>query len=109
MFEAKVLSDVSPHVTFDVARNQLARTIDVMLEPPGHQSSLTERNPDRTFLVLVIPELLRANAADNAMSRNRLYGWLMRAYMDPATPCSASTCLTATASNWQKPPPGLDG
>jgi hypothetical protein len=32
IFEAKVLSDVSTHITFDVARNQLARTIDVMLE-----------------------------------------------------------------------------
>jgi hypothetical protein len=34
IFEAKVLSDVSTHVTFDVARNQPARTIDVMLEAP---------------------------------------------------------------------------
>ena len=32
IFEAKVLSDVATHVTFDMARNQLARTIDVMLE-----------------------------------------------------------------------------
>jgi hypothetical protein len=33
IFEAKVLSDISTHVTFDLARNQLARNIDVMLEP----------------------------------------------------------------------------
>lgn len=32
IFEAKVLSDISTHVTFDLARNQLARSIDVMLE-----------------------------------------------------------------------------
>ena len=32
IFEAKVLSDISAHVTFDLARNQLARSIDVMLE-----------------------------------------------------------------------------
>lgn len=32
IFEAKVLSDISTHVTFDLARNQLARNIDVMLD-----------------------------------------------------------------------------
>jgi hypothetical protein len=32
IFEAKVLSDVSTQVTFDAARNQLARTIDAMPE-----------------------------------------------------------------------------
>ena len=48
IFEAKVLSDVSTHVTFDVARNQLARTIDVMLEEnPALQSPLNLRKPDR--------------------------------------------------------------
>jgi hypothetical protein len=30
--EAKVLSDISAHVTFDLARNQFARSTDVMLE-----------------------------------------------------------------------------
>src|SRR5262249_28820488 len=32
IFEAKVLSDISTHVTFDLARNQIARLIDVMLD-----------------------------------------------------------------------------
>jgi hypothetical protein len=32
IFEAKVLSDISAHITFDLARNQLARNIGVMLE-----------------------------------------------------------------------------
>lgn len=32
-FEAKVLSDISVQVTFDPLRNQLARVVDVMLEP----------------------------------------------------------------------------
>ena len=46
IFEAKVLSDISAHVTFDLARNQLARSIDVMLEAnsarrPGACSWLT--------------------------------------------------------------------
>jgi hypothetical protein len=40
IFEAKVLSDVSTHVRFDLTRNQLARTIDVMLEeePRPHRA-----------------------------------------------------------------------
>lgn len=82
IFEAKVLSDVSTHVTFDVARNQLARTIDVMLEPPGHRFPLSERNPEQTFFVLVTPGLVRDDTTENAISRSRLYGWLMPAYMD---------------------------
>jgi hypothetical protein len=40
IFEAKVLSDISAHVTFDLARNQLARSIDVMLEPNLDQREL---------------------------------------------------------------------
>jgi hypothetical protein len=48
IFEAKVLSDVSTHVTFDVARNQLARTIDVMLEETQHSvpAEPPETRPD---------------------------------------------------------------
>jgi len=83
IFEAKVLSDVSTDITFDLARNQLARTIDVMLEPPGRRVPLNERNPEQTFLVLVTPEIVRGGTAQNAISRSRLYGWLMPAYMDP--------------------------
>jgi hypothetical protein len=33
LFESKVLSDVPGGVEFDVLRNQIARNIDVMLEP----------------------------------------------------------------------------
>jgi hypothetical protein len=32
LFEAKVLSDTSSHTSYDAARNQLARNVDVMLE-----------------------------------------------------------------------------
>jgi hypothetical protein len=83
ILEAKVLSDVSTDITFDLARNQLARTIDVMLEPPGRRVPLSERGPEQTFLVLVTPEIVRGGKAENAISRSRLYGWLMPAYMDP--------------------------
>ena len=87
VFEAKVLSDVSTRTTYDAARNQLARLIDVMLEPPGRTSSdvLRRRDPDLTSLVLITPELLhRRNPG--GLGRSRLYGWLMDAYTRPGDP-----------------------
>jgi hypothetical protein len=82
IFEAKVLSDVSTHVTFDVARNQLARTIDAMLEAPVLRPPLSSRQPERTFLVLLTPALMQPKRAGNAAGKSRLYGWLMPAYQD---------------------------
>lgn len=82
IFEAKVLSDVSIHVTFDVARNQLARTIDVMLEAPVLRPPLSSRKPERTFLMLLTPALMQPERAGNAAGESRLYGWLMPAYQD---------------------------
>jgi len=47
LVEAKVLSDVSNQVSFDVARNQLARNIDVMLEQnPLLEPPLRDRDPE---------------------------------------------------------------
>ncbi len=80
IFEAKVLSDVSTHVTFDVARNQLARNIDVMLEPAAGTSPLNQRRPDRTSFVLLTPEVFRAPGT--GLRGSRLYGWLMDQYTD---------------------------
>jgi hypothetical protein len=82
IFEAKVLSDVSTHVTYDVARNQLARTIDVMLEAPGQHSLLSIRKPELTFLVLLTPALMQTseNVNQKTIGLSRLYGWLMPAY-----------------------------
>jgi hypothetical protein len=40
LVEAKVLSDISCHVSFDVVRNQIARTVDVMLDPNPLLASL---------------------------------------------------------------------
>ena len=84
IFEAKVLSDISTHVTFDLARNQLARSIDVMLEAnPTLAAPLSLRKPQRTFLVLLTPALTQPGRTGDAISKSRLYGWLMPAYQDP--------------------------
>jgi len=84
IFEAKVLSDISTHVTFDLARNQLARSIDVMLQAnPALPAPLSLRKPERTFLVLLTPALTQPGRAGDAISKSRLYGWLMPAYQDP--------------------------
>lgn len=82
IFEAKVLSDVSTHITFDVARNQIARSIDVMLAPPAAPPSpLSHRQPSRTSFVLITPGLFRSSEA--GLRGSRLYGWLMDAYRKP--------------------------
>jgi len=66
VFEAKVLSGVSKDITFDVARDQLARLVDVMLEPPraAARAPLSSRDPSLTSLVLVTPDLFRPSSAD---------------------------------------------
>jgi hypothetical protein len=75
LFEAKVLADASCGIGFDVLRNQLARNIDVMLQPnPNLQKPLTRRLPERTCFVLITPEIFRNHP------QSRLYGWLMRDY-----------------------------
>jgi hypothetical protein len=105
IFEAKVLSDVSPHVTFDVARNQLARTIDVMLEEnPALQSPLHLRKPGRIFLVLLTPALMQRQGAAHAISKSRLYGWLMPAYSDPGSSLLQQHLPHRDPANWPKLP-----
>ena len=44
---------------------------------------LSLRKPERTFLVLLTPELTQPGRAGDAISKSRLYGWLMPAYKDP--------------------------
>lgn len=86
-FEAKVLSDVSTHIRYDMARNQLARNIDVLLDAncaPLAQP-LISRKPKLSYLVLLTPDLLRDQEAEGAAAKSRLYGWLMPAYQDPAS------------------------
>jgi hypothetical protein len=91
-----VLSDISTHVTFDLARNQLARSIDVMLEENSTlPAPLSLRKPERTFLVLLTPALTQPGRAGGAISKSRLYGWLMPAYQDPHSPNAMGFgCLT---------------
>jgi hypothetical protein len=78
-FEAKVLSDVDTKTTHDTLRNQLARNVDCMVNDSTDHPALQNRHPDRSFLVLLTPEIFRRNW------RSRLYGHLIRDYAtDPA-------------------------
>lgn len=75
LFEAKVLADISCHVTFDVLRNQMARNIDAMLDwNPSKLEPMKSRDPDRTCFVLLTPEMFRQHR------ESRLYGWLYSEY-----------------------------
>jgi hypothetical protein len=78
LVEAKVLSDISYQVSFDVARNQLARNIDVMLEQnPLLEPPLRDRDPDKTLFVFQSPAMFKKNP------HVRLYGWLLQDYKNP--------------------------
>jgi hypothetical protein len=79
LVEAKVLSDISYQVSFDVARNQLARNIDVMLERNSLlQPPLRDRDPEKTLFVFQSPAMFKMNP------HVRLYGWLLQDYKNPA-------------------------
>jgi hypothetical protein len=105
IFEAKVLSDISAHITFDLARNQLARTIDVMLDAnPALAAPLSLRQPERTFLVLLTPALTQPGPAGDAISKSRLYGWLMPAYSDPGSSLLQQHLPHRDPANWPKLP-----
>jgi len=80
-FEAKVLSDTSHSISFDVARNQIARNVDVMLEPhPGLPRPLNQRDPARTLFALLTPRYFREHPG------SRHYGVLLPQYQaDPAS------------------------
>lgn len=78
--EAKVLSDVASYVTFDPARNQIARNVDVMLEHNRDlPSPMSMRAPDRSFFLLITPQLFMDHPT------SRLYGWLMGEYRRDAS------------------------
>lgn len=77
IIEAKVLSDISCQVSYDVTRNQIARNIDVMLETnPKLKWPLHRRDSDKTCFMLLTPEVFRNKP------HTRLYGWLMNEYME---------------------------
>ena len=50
---------------------------------PALAAPLNLRKPERTFLVLLTPALTQPGRAGDAISKSRLYGWLMPAYQDP--------------------------
>jgi hypothetical protein len=75
LVEAKVLSDISCVVSFDVFRNQIARNVDVMLESsPDLGPPLAARHPDRSLFLLLSPACFRDRP------QSRLYGWLFYEY-----------------------------
>jgi len=75
LFEAKVLSDISYQVSFDAMRNQIARTIDVMLEPNANlPEPLSLHQPERTLLAMLTPEVF------GQYPHSRPYGWLLDEY-----------------------------
>lgn len=78
VFEAKVLSDVSTHTRFDPARNQIARSLDVLLDRHDGYAKLAEplrqRDPGNTYFFLLTPERFRRRP------ETRLYGSLVDRY-----------------------------
>jgi hypothetical protein len=94
LFEAKVLSDCSCQVTFDARRNQVARNIDVMLDPnSGLPEPLSHRDPERTLFALLTPRMFRDDP------RSRMYGTLMAEYQ--ANPLTLATDLPHREAEWE--------
>lgn len=75
IIEAKVLSDISYGVVYDVMRNQLIRNIDVLMEN-NHDlpDPLNKRDPDKTLFLLITPKLFKDNPT------TRLYGHKFNSY-----------------------------
>jgi len=77
LIEAKVLSDISISITYDVVRNQIARNIDVMLESNEKPyTPLGERDPNKSLFLLLTPKLFKDNPT------SRLYGYKIKEYQD---------------------------
>ncbi|MDK1032158.1 MAG: hypothetical protein QGD94_09140, partial [Planctomycetia bacterium] len=70
-----VLSDISHDISFDIARNQIARNVDVMLDAnPALPHPLCRRDPARTFFLLLTPRYFQQNPD------SRHYGMLLPKY-----------------------------
>ncbi|MBN2437718.1 MAG: hypothetical protein JXL20_03870 [Deltaproteobacteria bacterium] len=75
--EAKVLSDISCQITYDVMRNQIARNVDVMLEKnPGLCPPLNRRDPDKSLFMLLTPRVFQKNP------ESRFYGYKFQKYRE---------------------------
>jgi hypothetical protein len=75
LIEAKVLSDASKDVSFDAFRNQIARSVDVMLEDGQGPAWLAARKADRSLFALLTP-----NCFKEERRHSRLYGFLYDEY-----------------------------
>jgi len=75
IIEAKVLSDISCDITYDVMRNQIVRSIDVMLEKNGTLCDpLDKRDPEKTVFLMITPKLFKDNPT------SRFYGYKFNEY-----------------------------
>ena len=75
IIEAKVLSDISYSVTYDTMRNQIARTIDVMLEKNTKLCDpLDKRDTKETLFLLITPRCFQENP------QSRFYGYKFNEY-----------------------------
>jgi len=76
VIEAKVLSDIDYQTQNNTIRNQIARSIDVMLEPPlpNVHEPLDKRDPEKSLFLLVTPKLFKENQT------SRLYGYKYNDY-----------------------------
>ena len=79
LIEAKVLSDVSYSISFDIFRNQISRNIDVMLEEPSLSGTVLEkRDPRKSLFSILTPMCFKQYPS------SRLYGWLIEEYRNNA-------------------------
>lgn len=75
IIEAKILSDASCQIVYDAMRNQISRSIDVMLEENGTlHAPLDRRDPSKTLFLLITPKIFRDNPT------SRLYGYKLNEY-----------------------------
>ncbi|MEX2397552.1 MAG: hypothetical protein WD491_11025, partial [Balneolales bacterium] len=75
LIEAKVLSDISCQVSYDIKRNQIARNLDVMLHSDDTMTSpLNKRSPGNSLFMLLTPQTFKDNP------HARFYGYKFREY-----------------------------
>jgi hypothetical protein len=81
--EAKVTSDISYGIDYDLVRNQIARNLDVMLEGPseGDPPQLRPRDARKSVFILLSPSMFKHESEHRSA---RLYGWLMQTYQSSA-------------------------
>jgi hypothetical protein len=80
--EAKVLSDISAYVTYDMRRNQMARNLDVMMDDASSNAmrydrlepSIRARRSDRTLFLIQTPRVFQK------AGRSRLYWYKFHEY-----------------------------